>query len=332
VTRNDYPFGFRVVGPVTEARRLVDAAAAFSAHAACDPRSEIDREAYLSAFRFGTAFRDHLQRLGTPKGYAGPCWSPWLWLDIDREVLDAALADARKLVGFALERYRKLDDDDILVFFSGGKGYHVGVPLTHNPDPSPLFHRIARRLAEGLGASAGVRIDTSIYDRVKLFRAPNSRHPRSGLHKRRLTHAELMHLSAARVAELARDPAPFDVPVVGELVAEIEADWQEAAECLERDQAARQGRTHPAGDRLQRETLDFIRDGAAEGERHPRLFRAAANLREFDAPPALVHALLAEAALDCGLPPAEVARQIRCGIEHADRQRGGTGIGEGGAT
>ena len=43
-----------------------------------------------------------------------------------------------------------------VLLFSGGKGYHVGVPLPHNPDPSPAFHRVARRLAEGLAAGAGV--------------------------------------------------------------------------------------------------------------------------------------------------------------------------------
>ena len=53
------------------------------------------------------------------------------------------------------------------------------------------------------------------------------------------------------------------------------------------------------------------RDGAREGERHVRLFRAAANLAEFDGPPALAHALLTEAALDSGLTPSAVRRTPR---------------------
>jgi hypothetical protein len=72
-------------------------------------------------------------------------------------------------------------------------------------------------------------------------------------------------------------------------------------------------------------TLDFIRDGASAGERAMRLFRAAANLAEFDCPPDLAHALLNEAALDSGFTPSEVKRQIECGLVHARRQRvGGT--------
>jgi hypothetical protein len=98
-----------VVRPVTEQRRLVDAAAAFAAHAACDGRADPGREVYLSAFRFGGDFRAHLTASGTPKGFTGPCWSPWLWLDIDRPGdPDAALLDTRKLVGFILQRYPAL--------------------------------------------------------------------------------------------------------------------------------------------------------------------------------------------------------------------------------
>jgi len=330
MNRPDYPFGFRVVGPLTGARQLVDAAAAFSGHARCDARSSTDSECYLSAFQLGDEFRAHLERHNTPKGYAGPCWGAWLWLDVDRDDPAAALHDARRLVGFALERYPKLDEDDVLTFFSGRKGYHVGVPLTHNPEPSAAFHLTAGRLAAGWATGAGVRIDTSIYDRVRPFRAPNSRHPKSGLHKRRVSTAELMSLSPARLAELAREPAPFDVPVVGELSAELETDWNEAAELVARERVAHSGRPHPG--RLQRDTTEFVRAGADVGERHTRLFRAAADMAELVAaggPDALIAALLTDPALDSGLAPGETDRQIRCGIDHARRQQ--SGATEGGA-
>ena len=65
---------------------------------------------------------------------------------------------------------------------------------------------------------------------------------------------------------------------------------------------------------LNRRTLEFIRDGAEPGERHRLLFSAAANLSEFGCPPALTHALLTESALDSGLRPKEVRRQIECGL------------------
>jgi hypothetical protein len=49
------------------------------------------------------------------------------------------------------------------------------------------------------------------------------------------------------------------------------------------------------------------------------LFSAAANLAELDCPAVLAHELLTEAALDSGLPPNDVRRQIDCGLEHGRR-------------
>jgi hypothetical protein len=70
------------------------------------------------------------------------------------------------------------------------------------------------------------------------------------------------------------------------------------------------------GSRLNRATLEFIRDGATSGNRALALFSAAANLAEFGCSLELAEALLTEPALDSGLTPSEVMRQIRCGLDH----------------
>lgn len=313
------PYGFRIVGACSEARRLVDADAAFRAYAACDERAAAEREGFLSAFTFGEDFRELLESTGSCRGFAGVCWSPWLWFDIDREDdLDDALRDARRLASFLADRYA-LDDDSLLVFYSGAKGLHLGLPTgLFAPDPSASFHAAARRLAERLTEECGVDIDRGVYDRVRAFRAPNSRHPRTGLHKRRLALDELMGLSIDRIRDLARRPEPFDVPPPPPPIAQATTDWRDALATVQTESEAK-ARLHVAGAErtaLNRSTLEFIRDGASEGERHSRLFQAAANLAEFGCPGPLAHALLSEAALDSGLPPAEVRRQIECGLAH----------------
>ena len=161
---------------------------------------------------------------------------------------------------------------------------------------------------------------------MRAFRAPNSRHPKTGLHKRRLSARELMGLTHSRVAELAREPAPFDVPKVNAVVTDLEADWNEASEPVGRAQASRAGRPHLG--KLQRATTAFVRDGAAEGGRNVRLFRAAADLSEFAAvhrTDALIHALLTEPALDSGLTPTEVLREIACGFGRSRQQNTASG-------
>jgi hypothetical protein len=136
------------------------------------------------------------------------------------------------------------------------------------------------------------------------------------LHKRRLSLDELQGLSLDAVRRLAEQPAPFDLPDAPPVCERAKADWQEAVEVVRRaSEAKAQANSNGKGPALNRQTLAFIRDGAGEGDRHRLLYSAARNLGEFGCPPALAHALLSEAALDCGLAPKEVARQIECGLK-----------------
>jgi len=315
---SDFRYGFRVLGSLCEDRRVVDHAAAFAAYAAADPRCELDKESYLSAFRFAADFRDHLDGTGSTAGFSGPCWSPWLWFDLDSEQLHYAHQDAGALAAFLVERYG-IDPGELLIFFSGVKGFHLGLPaVLWSPAPSLDFHRTARRFAERPAELASVTIDTGVYDKVRAFRAPNSKHPKSGLHKRRLTYDELLGPLAA-ILELAKAPAPFAVPEPTGTSETAAADWQTAADQVKRESEAQAAR-RTAGNgsaTLNRATLDFIRTGAATGDRHRLLFSAAANLAEFACPAALAVALLEESALDSGLPPKDIRRQIECGLAAA---------------
>ena len=77
-----------------------------------------------------------------PTGSSGTSTGPTTWR--------LALRDARRLAGAILDRYRELDDDDLLVFLSGGKGVHVGIPTASGvPSPRRRFHEIAKRFCPG---------------------------------------------------------------------------------------------------------------------------------------------------------------------------------------
>jgi hypothetical protein len=257
-------------------------------------------------------------------GFAGPCWCRWLVLDIDRADLVQALADARRLVQAIHERYPEMEGE-VLVYFSGGKGFHVLVMLTHNPPPAVGFNRVARTFAEALAARAGVKIDTSVYDIAHIIRLPNTRHPRTGLFKRRIELDALFALDVPRILELAKHPAGDGIPVVRSSPLQLAVDWCEAERETVRAVEARATAHRDSGTidtRAPRYFVDFVRFGVDEGERRPTLFRCAAWLTEQGAPPSLCFALLTEPGRDLGLIPKDVERQIECGIEHARRQRG----------
>jgi hypothetical protein len=351
-----HPYGFRIVGPCTGDRRRVHAPTAFTAYCRCDAKAGVGREAYLSAFQFDDGFAEHLARTGSPAGFTGSTWSRFVWLDVDRDEaaggVARALTDTKRLVDVLDERYG-VPREVLLPFVSGGKGMHLGIPTAlWSPPASADFHAVARQFAETVAAAAGVAVDVGVFDRVRAFRAPNSKHPKSGLHKRFIPVEILDTVTVDGVLSLARTPEPFDVPSTDgvESADFLVAVWDAAARAVaEKAAAAEQRRVEIAnGDRVasvNRKTRAFLAGEVEVGERHPRLYSAAANLAELGCPLSAVRALLSDPALDLGLPPKDVARQIECGyaaahplVKHAAEVFGGTvtkvvhAAPEGGAT
>ena len=315
------PFGFRIAGTLWNDRRLVNWLSAFQAYCDCDEKSEYNTEGYLSAFTFGKPFRDHLQANRSTRGYTGESFALWLWFDIDREDdFELATSDARRLASTMANRYGI--EDELLVFFSGSKGYHLGLPTSlWGPRPGVEFHEQAKAMAEFIAEQAGVGIDASVYDRVRAFRAPNSKHPKTGLHKRRFTLNELLHLEPSRIRHLGSEPQAFDVSSMPSTCKNAIEDWQRSLDKHNTKIQAIETRraTATSSNALNRSTLEFIREGATAGERAKALFQAAANLAELGCSLDLASALLTEPALDSGLTPNETRRQIESGIKHGGK-------------
>ena len=307
-----FSFGFRVGGGAHETRRLVTWRKAFAAHCA----GEVDtHEAYLSAWTYGPELVAHLKATGGVAGYAGPTWADWLPIDIDGVGPDPvadALDRTRRLLAWLESQGAGLEM--LSCWFSGGKGFHVLLPNVGLRDarPGPRFHATARAFVARIGQASGCGPDLAIYDAVRIFRAPNTRHAKTGLFKIPFRGDELLRVSAATVRGLAVSPQPCDAPEpepwcdwnIGGLFEETEAPLAPARE-----------------DRhdLNRATLDFIKRGAVNGERERRAFMAAANLAELGADERLATALLLEAALDSGLSPNEAKRAIAGGVKHGSR-------------
>jgi hypothetical protein len=183
-----------------------------------------------------------------------------------------------------------------------------------------------------------VAVDTGVFDRVRAFRAPNSRHPKTGLHKRFVPVEILDVVTVKGLLDMARTPEPFDVPSTDgvESADFLVAVWDQAGRAVaEKAAAAEQRRLELGnGDRaatLNRKTRAFLDGDVEVGERHSRLYSAAANLAELGCPLLAVRALLTERALDLGLPPKDVERAIVNGhaaahplVSHAAEVFGGT--------
>lgn len=326
-------YGFRVLGDLSGPRRLVDYWRAFHGYCHADPGAQPEIPAYLSAFTYGADFRRHLEATGSTRDYGGSVGVPFVKWDLDaRDDLGAALTAARRLAAFLLDHYG-LDPADLLVGFSGSKGFHVEWRVGWPVEPGPMANLVCRRFAESIAERIGVRIDVGVYDKVRAFRIWNSRHPRTGLYKIRLDAEDILQTSIDWILHQAAEPIPFEPPGPSVCPA-AEADWRRAEQAVRDETEQRRVRAPRVGGtadaRINRATWELITDplAVAIGTRHSRLFQAAANLAEFESTDELIAAVLTEPGLDTQLPPREVERQIECGIQHVRRRRGGEEVHE----
>lgn len=330
MSETTHHFGFRIQGSPEGDRKRVEAGVAFRAYCQCDEKAVVDAEGYLSAFQFDDAFRAYLAEHGTTRGFAGSTWSPFVWFDVDRDEasggIDRALADTRQLVNVLDDRFG-VSREVLVPFLSGGKGFHVGLPTSlWQPQAGENFHAITRQFAEMIASEANVAIDSGVYDRVRAFRAPNSRHPRTGRHKRYVEVGILDSVTVRGLLDMATRPEPFDVPDVAgvESADFLVATWDKAKRSVEeRDREMSERRAAvvagTAAAKLNRQTRLFMAGEVEVGDRHRLLFSAAANFAELGCPLPAIREILGEPARDVGLAPRDIERAITNGYESVCR-------------
>ncbi len=279
-----------------------------------------DGEAYLSMFTYPADFLLHVKTSGF-KGWHGPVSAEYVCLDFDNEAEPtAAIGNAQKLLCW-LEGTAAADLSRVIACFSGGKGAHVYLPASAFVlAPGPLFPKTCKAFALLLAKEAGLEhLDTGIYDAARLFRLPNTRHAKTGLLKLPFDGESFARLEPSTIIDMAREERRDALPIDDDSAWcdwTLQDIWNRAAAYVSKLAST----TPPASDKtdLNRATLEFIQDGARNGERHNRLFQAAANLGEFGASERLARALLVEAARDSGLPVSEIETTIKAGIRHGE--------------
>lgn len=124
--------------------------------------------------------------------------------------------DAKKILAI-LEAIFYIPQEQIQIYFSGGKGLHIIVPPeVMGIQPCKFLNNVYRIIATDVKKYLTFNtIDTKIYDNKRLFRIENSIHGKTGLYKIPLSASELRSLSFADVKLLAskkRDMV-FEAPV-----------------------------------------------------------------------------------------------------------------------
>jgi hypothetical protein len=143
------------------------------------------------------------------KGYRGLAFAPFVPADFDCEGSpDRARADAIRAVRM-LHAQHDVPPPANRIYFSGHKGFSLEIPgaLFGTFTPAADLPGRLKSLAYALFADYAT-LDTTIYETVRLWRWPNSRHAKSGLYKIRLSRAELEGLDLEAIRALAAVPRP----------------------------------------------------------------------------------------------------------------------------
>ena len=137
-------------------------------------------DCYTSMYRFEKGYHELCKKTGSVSGTSQfPCYSDYLWFDIDNTDLELALIDARQLL-INIELIDSTLSELVLIFFSGAKGFHIGIPSAlFGIEPSADLPRIHKQLVKMIAKD--VSFDTAIYEHNRLWRIPNTKNSKSGL-------------------------------------------------------------------------------------------------------------------------------------------------------
>lgn len=165
-------------------------------------------DVYECAYCYENEYIDKCNIIGNP------------YLDFDIEELTEEnwikLTNEVKYVINYLELYLKIPPEELLLYFSGSKGFHLIIPHENiGIEPSTTLNNDFKLFAEGLAyishgkvraAAKQGTIDLKIYDRKRLFRLPGSINSKSGLFKVPVSMDQLYKYNLRQMLKWASEP------------------------------------------------------------------------------------------------------------------------------
>lgn len=185
---------------------------------------------YRSAYRYNVANNDDV--------YDSYLFSHF-YMDFDSEE-DIELAredllfviwkmNLKTTYGLPLESFR--------IYFSGKKGFHLLIPYEYlGIKPSKYLDRLFKWIAGGLYLeSVNETIDLVVYEKRRLWRLENTKHPGTNLYKIPLEYKEVINLTIEEIQELAKKPRVIKYPEPKYIDSANKEYLREAKEMIEQE-------------------------------------------------------------------------------------------------
>lgn len=167
-------------------------------------------EYYISYFPFDKSILDYVAIHKTVKDHKGKHFCPYILIDVDNDT-DVAESKSRALdIITRLQSEYDLSPEDLSIYFSGNKGFHIVINLNSfgSPEPNEEMGSIIKSIAVEL--CGPIKIDVVIYENHRLMRVENSLHAKSDLYKIQLSYNELFGFSIEEIRALAKVPRTFN--------------------------------------------------------------------------------------------------------------------------
>ena len=161
----------------------------------------------ISVFAYNDQDRERMET-ESPSTWFNQAYCPWVPIDIDKaDNSDEATQTTAREVVKQLQDEFGLCDHNIKAYFSG-TGYHlmihgdcIGLPKSHQDLPyvvKSTMESVFKRI------NMWEIIDSHVYMRTSIIRAPFSINPKSGLYKTPITLHELFNKTPAEIKELSK--------------------------------------------------------------------------------------------------------------------------------
>lgn len=165
-----------------------------------------DQETYITMFPFTKDILDWVKINGTIKGYTGKHACTYICIDIDKEGdLEGARLSALKVIE-RLNALYSIAPDELFIYFSGGKGFHVYLVDRLLGIQNAFFDNLGETVKGFIHSKMSdlPDVDYVIYEDHRIIRVVNSKHAKTGLYKIELSYEDLKK-SIEEIKDLAKD-------------------------------------------------------------------------------------------------------------------------------
>jgi len=181
---------------------------------------KIDYPAWSSMFIFSDDILEHTKNqidAGEAQsviGYKGKVSANYLWIDVDtkedntedvRMNIMSVIKHTKTLINNIMLNY-ELDEKSFKIYFSGNKGFHIGIPVMcfgAEGFVSEAIPTIFKIMAKEITNNSKF-VDYKIFNTTRIFRLPHSIHNASGLYKVIVSLQTIQNLDAEKIIENAK--------------------------------------------------------------------------------------------------------------------------------